>query len=344
MAVSQVYQSDKRTMAKIKALLETVDITLDQHLDYTCAVFDEEGAPIATGSAFGPTLRCFAVDPAHQGEGLLNEVIAHLMEQRMGQGYLHLFVYTKPASARFFQDLGFWQIAEVPGQLVFLENRKNGFPAYLKKLESCRRPGRSAAIVMNANPFTLGHRYLVEQAAKENDFVHLFMLSEDAGLIPAAVRHRLVKAGVADLPNVLCHPSGDYIISKTTFPSYFLKSEDRVIRTQAMLDLAVFVRIARALDVTVRYIGEEPASQVTGLYNETMVKMLPESGIRCRVIPRLENSQGFISASKVRQALHDGDMQALKTMVPETTLAYFQSPEAAGVLRKIQQERDLIHY
>ena len=104
MAVTQVYQSDTRTMAKVKALLERVDITLDEHLDYTCAVFDEEGEPIATGSAFGPTLRCFAVDPAHQGEGLLNEVITHLMEDRLTKGYFHLFVYTKPGSAKFFKD------------------------------------------------------------------------------------------------------------------------------------------------------------------------------------------------------------------------------------------------
>ena len=90
-------------MAKIKALLERVDITLDEHLDYTCAVFDEEGEPIATGSAFGSTLRCFAVHPAHQGEGLLNEVITHLMEDRMAKGHYHLFVYTKPGSAKFFR-------------------------------------------------------------------------------------------------------------------------------------------------------------------------------------------------------------------------------------------------
>ena len=118
MAVSQVYPSDKRTMAKIRALLERVDITLDEHLDYTCAIFDEDGAPIATGSAFGPTLRCFAVDPTHQGEGLLNEVITHLMENRMARGFCHLFVYTKPGSARFFKDLGFCEIAEVPGFLT----------------------------------------------------------------------------------------------------------------------------------------------------------------------------------------------------------------------------------
>ena len=345
MSVSQVYRSDKRTMAKIKALLERVDITLDEHLDYSCAIFDEEGEPIATGSAFGSTLRCFAVDPAHQGEGLLNEVITHLMEDRMARGFFHLFVYTKPGSARFFKDLGFAEIAEVPGFLVFLENRRDGFSGYLKKLESKKRPGQAAAIVMNANPFTLGHRYLVETAAKENDVVHLFLLSEDAGPIPARVRHRLVREGVADLPNVVCHETGEYLISSATFPGYFLKSEEKILRTQARLDTALFVRIAQALDVTVRYVGSEPRSVVTGIYNEVLLESLPAHGIQCRILPRKELPDGrIISASSVRQAIHDDRLDDAADMLPETTLAFFRSPEAAPVVAAIRREQDVIHY
>ena len=345
MAVSQVYKSDARTTQKIKALLETVDITLDQHLDYTCAVFDEEGAPIATGSAFGSTLRCFAVDPAHQGEGLLNEVITHLMEDRLNKGYFHLFVYTKPGSAKFFKDLGFSEIAEVPGFLIFLENRRNGFAGYLNALAKTKRPGQAAAVVMNANPFTLGHRYLIEQAARENDVVHLFLLSEDAGPIPAAVRHRLVREGVADLPNVVIHETGEYLISSATFPGYFLKSEEKILRTQARLDTALFVRIAEALDVTVRYVGSEPRSVVTGIYNEVLSEALPAHGIQCRIVPRKELPDGrVISASAVRQAIHDGQLDRAADMLPETTLAYFRSPEAASVVAAIRREQDVVHY
>ena len=345
MAVSQVYPSDKRTMVKIRALLEKVDITLDEHLDYTCAVFDEEGAPIATGSAFGSTLRCFAVDPAHQGEGLLNEVITHLMEDRMAKGHFHLFVYTKPGSAKFFKDLGFSEIAEVPGLLVFLENRRDGFSGYLKRLEKKKRPGQAAAIVMNANPFTLGHRYLVETAAKENDVVHLFLLSENAGPIPAHVRHRLVREGVADLPNVVCHETGEYLISSATFPGYFLKSEEKILRAQARLDTALFVRIAQALDVTVRYVGSEPRSVVTGIYNEVLSEALPAQGIQCRIIPRRELPDGrVISASAVRQAIHDDDLDAAADMLPENTLAFFRSPEAAPIVAAIRRETDVVHY
>lgn len=345
MSVSQVYQSDKRTMAKLKALLERVDITLDEHLDYTCAIFDDDGAPIATGSAFGSTLRCFAVDPAHQGEGLLNEVITHLMENRQERGFFHLFVYTKPNSVKFFKDLGFTVIAEVPGYLVFLENRADGFPGYLRRLEASKRPGKSAAIVMNANPFTLGHRWLVETAANENDTVHLFLLSENAGPIPAAVRHKLVREGVADLPNVLLHETAEYLISSATFPGYFLKTEDKILRTQAALDTALFVRIAETLGVTARYVGSEPRSVVTGIYNEVLSETLPAHGIECRILPRKTLPDGrVISASAVRQAIHDDKLDAMADMLPEPTLAFFRSEKAKPIVAAIRAEKDVIHY
>ena len=348
MSVSQVYKNDKRTMAKIQALLERVDITLDQHLDYTCAVFDEDGAPIATGSAFGSTLRCFAVDPDHQGEGLLNQVITHLVEMQTRRGNLHLFVYTKPASAKFFRDLGFYPIAEVPGLLTFLENRRTGFSDYLKSLSASGGAGESgetAAIVMNANPFTLGHRWLIETAARESRTVHLFVLSEDYGPIPASVRLRLVRDGVADLPNVAVHETGPYLISRATFPGYFLKSEEKILRTQAQLDTALFVQIARALGVTVRYVGHEPHSLVTALYNDVLSEALPAQGIECRIIHRKHTAEDrVISASAVRQAIHDDRLEDVADMLPETTLSFFQSPEAAPIITAIRRESDVVHY
>lgn len=274
-ALTQVSLSDKRMLAQVDALLVENGITRDANLDYICAMVDGENRVIATGSCFGATLRCFAVSQQHQGEGLLNEVVSHLMEYQMARGYTHLFLYTKIKSAKFFQSLGFYEIARVDGTLVFMENRRNGFPSYLSRLEKIARPGVSGAIVMNANPFTLGHQYLVETAAARCDTLHLFLLSEDASLVPFGVRKQLVQAGTAHLKNVVLHDSGPYIISNATFPSYFLKDDAAVIQGHAKLDLAIFVRIARALGVTVRFVGEEPTSQVTGLYNEIMAAQLP---------------------------------------------------------------------
>lgn len=343
-ALTQVSLSDKRMLAQVDALLVENGITRDANLDYICAMVDEENRVIATGSCFGATLRCFAVSQQHQGEGLLNEVVSHLMEYQMARGYTHLFLYTKIKSAKFFQSLGFYEIARVDGTLVFMENRRNGFPSYLSRLEKTARPGVSGAIVMNANPFTLGHQYLVETAAGRCDTLHLFLLSEDASLVPFEVRKQLVQAGTAHLKNVVLHDSGPYIISNATFPSYFLKDDAAVIQGHAKLDLAIFVRIARALGVTVRFVGEEPTSQVTGLYNEIMAAQLPENGIDCVILPRKQALGKAISASTVRAALQAGDWQTLSQLVPQTTLDYFKSSEAEPVLKRIRSAANVIHY
>lgn len=342
--ISQVYPSDKRALAQIEALLEQEGIRRDRNLDYICAMFDEDYQVIATGSCFANTLRCFAVDQAHQGEGLLNQVITHLMEVQYGRGNSHLFLYTKINTAKFFRDLGFYEIARVEDKLVFMENRRNGFSDYLARLSKSRTDGVSGALVMNANPFTLGHQYLAETAAAQCDTLHLFIVSEEASLVPFPVRKRLVLDGVAHLPNVICHDSGPYIISSATFPSYFLKDAEDVITSHAMLDLAVFVRIAEALSISCRFVGEEPFSQVTGIYNQVMAQRLPHAGIQCRIVPRREANGVPISASAVREYLKTGQFNRLDRLVPASTLDYFRSPEAEPVLERIRRAEEVRHY
>lgn len=342
--IAQVHPDDRRMLAQVDALLAQEGLLRDAHLDYICALLDEEFQVIGTGSCFGNTLRCFAVSHEHQGEGLLNQIITHLMEVQMARGNLHLFLYTKISAAPFFGDLGFHEIARVDNTLVFMENRRDGFARYLRNLAASRTGRPSAAIVMNANPFTLGHQYLVETAAAAWETVHLFIVSEDASLVPFAVRKKLVLEGVAHLPNVICHDSGPYIISSATFPSYFLKEEDKVIEGHARLDLAVFTRIASVLGVTCRYVGEEPFSRVTGLYNRIMETELPKAGIECRVVPRLEVDGTPVSASSVRTALQKADLALLRKLVPATTYDYLTGPDAAPLVEKIRRADDVVHY
>ena len=317
-SISKVSPHDQRSLRQVDALLEQEGIRRDGNLDYIAALYDEDYRVIATGSCFGNTLRCFAVSHEHQGEGLLNQVITHLIEVQHERGNLRLFLYTKIGSAKFFGDLGFYEIARVDGTLVFMENRRDGFAEYLKRLAKTRTEGKSAALVMNANPFTLGHQYLAETAAAACDTLHLFIVSEDASLVPFQVRKALIKAGTAQLPNVVLHDSGPYIISSATFPSYFLKDEAAVIEGHARLDLEIFKKIA----------AEE----------------LPKGGIECRIIPRKAVGEQIISASTVRKALQEGDMDTFRRLVPETTAAWFESPEAAPVLARIRSAAEVVHY
>lgn len=371
--ISQISHTDKTAIQGVTALLNAEGIRLDANLDYTCGMYDDEMNIIATGSCFGNTLRCLAVSSEHQGEGLMNQIISHLIEVQFERGNTHLFLYTKCSSAKFFGDLGFYEIARIDEQIVFMENRRTGFKNYLKKLEESSAlqlqtltkdtsantatlqsdnalPDTStadrkiAALVMNANPFTLGHQYLVEKAARENDLLHLFIVSEDASLVPFKVRKQLVMEGTAHLDNICYHDSGPYIISNATFPSYFQKDENAVIESHAMLDLTIFTEIAQTLGINRRYVGEEPTSLVTGIYNNIMSEKLPENGIECIIVPRKTDGKKAISASTVRQAIKDNDVDTLKKLVPESTLRYFESKEAKEVIERIRNSGNVIHY
>lgn len=372
--VSRILPTDKRAVRQMDALLEKEGIERDKNLDYSIGLFDDNYDLVATGSCFANTLRCMAVSSEHQGEGLMNQIISHLIEFQYSRGNTSLFLYTKCNTARFFGDLGFYEIARVEGKVVFMENRRTGFADYLKRLQketsaffesekgqallaqnkmhaqlsenaACAGPSaKIGAVIMNANPFTLGHRYLLQQAAASVDLLHVFVVSEDASLVPFSVRRQLVAEGSADLPNVICHETGPYMISNATFPSYFLKDSDTVIRSHAKLDIQVFLRIAKALSVTDRFVGEEPFSQVTGIYNQVMAEELASAGLNCHVIPRKADEEGAISASEVRCLIRDGNFEVLKKKVPACTFRYFTSEAAEPVIQKIRSAAEVRHY
>ena len=133
--VSRILPTDKRAVRQMDALLEKEGIERDKNLDYSIGLFDDNYDLVATGSCFANTLRCMAVSSEHQGEGLMNQIISHLIEFQYSRGNTSLFLYTKCNTARFFGDLGFYEIARVEGKVVFMENRRTGFSDYLKRLQ-----------------------------------------------------------------------------------------------------------------------------------------------------------------------------------------------------------------
>jgi [citrate (pro-3S)-lyase] ligase len=328
----------------LDGLLAREGIRRDARLDYTIGVFDADDSLIATGSCSADTIRCVAVDGAHQGEGLLATVMTGLLRYLADKGVTHAFLYTKPDNAQYFRDMGFYEIATGLGLVTFMENRRNGFSSFIAEISAHRRDGGSSALVMNCNPFTLGHRYLVERASSESGSVHLFVVSEDASLFPFEDRYELVRQGVSDLRNVTLHQTRSYMISSAVFPSYFLEDSDGAIAAQACLDLNIFRKIASALGVGRRYVGTEPFSRVTGLYNSIMKEELPKSGIECAEVPRLELDGQPVSASRVRQAIHDGDMDAVRAMVPQSTYGYFETERGQQTARLIRESASVIHY
>lgn len=185
-------------------------------------------------------------------------------------------------------------------------------------------------VVMNCNPFTLGHRYLIEQAAKQVERLFVMVVREDCSLFAYAERKAMVEQGVAHLENVTVIDGSEYAISQATFPTYFLKRLDDAADTQMLLDLDLFRRhIAPALGATVRFVGTEPTDQLTRRYNELMHEVLTD----VREISRLEKEGNAVSASRVRKAMEQGDMSTIRQLVPPTTLPYIIAHLATQALQ-----------
>lgn len=290
----------------------------------TTALIWAEDRLIATGSRQDNILKCIAVDPAHQGEDLTAALLTQLRQDAFSHGLRQLFLYTKPRNRMMFSSLFFYPVAQSE-QVLLMESRKNGVRDFVRALEAPRTEGTIGAVVMNCNPFTLGHRYLIETAARECDWLYVFVLSEDRSLFPAADRLALVKAGTAELSNVTVQPTGPYLISSATFPTYFLKEQDSAAELHCGLDIEIFTRyFVPPLGITRRYVGTEPLSPVTNRYNEALARLLPEKGVELRLLPRMEQGGEPISASRVRALLHTGEKARLQALLPETTLRYLE--------------------
>ncbi len=305
------------------AFLAAAGLEADADAD-TWALVWEGNDLIATGSRKDNILKCIAVDPAHQGEGLTATVLTLLRQDAFQSGHRHLFLYTKPKNLLQFSSLFFYPVAQTD-QVLLMEDKPQGIQTFLDTLPVPHTGGKAGALVMNCNPFTLGHRYLIEAAARECDWVYVFVLSENRGPIPARDRLLLVQQGTKDLPNVTVLPTGPYLISSATFPTYFLQDRDRAQAAQCQLDIEVFTRyFVPKFTITHRYVGTEPLSALTELYNQALLEQLPKKGIALQVVPRLTLGSTPISATAVRALWADGNTDALAALVPPSTLEYLR--------------------
>lgn len=304
-----------------EALLKRTGLEPDNRSERTVLIW-EDGELIASASRQGNLLKCIAVDDLHQGEGLTATLLTQLRQDAFSAGYSHLFLYTKPKNKFMFSSLFFYPIAETDSVLL-MENKPNGIQSFLDSMDAAPTTGKIGAAVMNCNPFTKGHRYLIETAAKECDRLYIFVLSEDKSEFSFADRLEMVKLGTADLPNVTVLTTGPYLISSATFPTYFLKDRDNAEQVQCLLDIEIFCKyFVPKFGITHRFVGTEPLSAITDQYNEALKIHLPQKGIVLRVIPRLKEGSIPVSASAVRTHLRSGDRAALKKLLPETTYEY----------------------
>lgn len=308
-----------------KAGLTNVSATEVRPIDQTIGVY-EAGDLVATGSLAGNVLKYVAVCPTYHGSGhLFDLVVGELINRAARQGHFHLLVFTKPQYQASFQYVGF-QLLVATDLGVLLES---GTPTIQDYINQVRVPvaatARVGAIVMNANPFTRGHRYLVERAINENDLVYVFVVSQDASLFTTTERLQLVQAGLADLPQVQVVLGGDYMVSYATFPAYFIPTADQAIQYQTALDAQLFRnQIAPALQIKTRYLGSEPFSRTTLHYNQVLQATLPPA-VNVKIVSRETVTTGqVITATAVRQAIANDDLASVAALLPPTTAKFIE--------------------
>lgn len=336
-------REDQKLRGAVGAFLQKQGLRLEEGVDYTYALV-EGNELVATGSLEKNVIKCVAVRQDYQNMGLTNKVISQLVYAAHKGGKEHLFIYTKPGNLQIFTDLGFYKIMALADKVVLLENKRDGIRDFVLQIKqkACFE-GRASAVVVNCNPFTLGHQYLIEQAAEESEFLYVLVVSEDRSVFPADVRLKLVQEGTDHLKNILVQETGSYLISSATFPSYFLKEESVAVSSHAALDLEIFANyFASTLNISRRYVGEEPYCSLTKAYNEKMKAILPSYGIVVREIPRREAVQQAISASWVRGLLKENRLEEVKALVPETTYRFLMTEEGRHIIDKLKGLRPML--
>lgn len=327
-----------KSLNDVKDLLEKCNLKADQQVDLFVVAYTEDSEIIACAGLFNNIIKCVAISPEYRGEKLTIHLFDEIMLYAADRGIFHLFLYTKPENIRKFEQCGFYPLVVIPELVAIMENTPVGIKCYCEKLSHEKQPTakKIGSIVMNANPFTLGHQYLVEFAAKHCDWLYVFVVSEDSSMFSFKDRFRLVKQGTATIPNVTVVSSSEYIVSKATFPSYFLKEKADVENAITGIDLLLFRNyIAPSLNITTRFVGTEPFSPITDKYNHGMKYWLNEYQTNAPYIDvveieRKQVNKTPISATAVRHFLETKQYEEIKKLVPETTWSFLKESFATN--------------
>jgi [citrate (pro-3S)-lyase] ligase len=329
---------DRPAPAAARALIESQGLRFETDVDELVGLFDQ-GSLVACGARAGYVLKMLVILPGYQGGDSLGALVTPLVQSALGAGHDTVFVFTTPGNAPSFQALNFRLLA-AHGQAALLEHGP-GLEAYLAGYARLVTPGPNGAVVVNGNPFTLGHLHLVESAARQVRRLYLFVVREDRSAFPFPVRLRLAQEATAHLANVTVLDTSRYAVSAGTFPSYFMKRLDEASATQMGVDLVLFAQcLAPPFHIARRFAGQEPLDPTTAAYNRMMGEVLPSCGVAWTEVPRIQADGAPISATRVRAALRAGTLDGLEALVPPATLAYLRSPQAAAVIDNLRARKE----
>ena len=319
--------------------VEQIELLKKYHLDYeydityAILVLDEDKV-IGTASIANNVMKCFAVENEYSGQNITGLMFNHLVQVLSERNIYHFFVFTTPDNEKIFTSFNMKTVVQTMNT-VLLEGGDNieNVLTNLKK-EYKLSDNKKGCIIVNANPMTNGHLYLIEEAAKLHDELLVFVVSEDLSSFPFKDRFEIINDATKHLSNVTVLPTLSYLVSKITFPKYFLKDDILIKDEQTLVDVLVYKEYYRRIfNITNRYVGTEPLSITTNKYNKVLKDYLAQG---VTIIERKQIGDTPISASIVRSFIKNNELDNIKEFVPTATYDYLMSEKGQSIIKEIQ--------
>lgn len=313
-------------------MLERYNLEYEYDIDYAVLVYDEDKL-VGTASLARNVMKCFLVVEEAQGMQVMTKMYEHLLEVLEEREIDHYFVYTMPKNEDVFELLGMHVLVRTMNT-VLLEGGRHIKDVLESLKETYYLDNRKKhCVIINGNPMTLGHLYLIEEAAKNTEQLLVFVVSEDASSFPFADRFEIIKKATAHIDNVVVLPTMNYLVSKITFPKYFLKEDQLIDAEQTLIDVLIYKEyFVKFFNIKKRYLGEEPFSYNTNKYNQVLKQYM--NG-HIEIIPRKAIGENIISASKVRKLLKANKLDKVREFVPEATFDFLQSKKGQSVINHL---------
>ncbi|AOG60989.1 [citrate (pro-3S)-lyase] ligase [Spiroplasma helicoides] len=287
-------------------------------VDATLVIKDEKQKIIATCSKLNNVIKCIAVCKDYINQNFLNKLVTEISKLIYLEKQDEIFVFTKPENKFIFEGVGFDNIF-VNDKIAFLTNKINNYKKYKTYIQNLLTGNDIAILLMNCNPLTKGHGFLIEYASKKYQQVYIIPVKEDVSLFTYEERKQMLSLFVKNFTNVALLKGSDYLISKATFPTYFLNEEDKIVIANSEVDANVFVNLFENTKSKItRVVGSEPNSRTTNLYNNVMNTVLEKNNIGFEQVERYTINNNVVSASTVRKNIYEN--KEWESLVPQTTI------------------------
>ncbi len=322
----------------VEKFLNSQGLRMEQ-MDRYLGIFDSNEELVGGGGLKDNVVKCIALSESTRNESLSNPLISRIRQTAASDGFSELFLFTKPENKVIFESLAFHTVGEAD-KAILMETDPRGISSYLQKIQEIANNPRdeegekkTGVIVMNCNPLTIGHLYLITEAAARVDHLFIIPVLDSKNGFSYWERKGMLEKATHHLLNVTILPGSSYSVSQATFPTYFIKDLSDASKTQIELDLDIFARhIAPALNATIRFVGSEPTDSLTREYNETMKRLLPQRGIKVVELSRLEQNDKPVSASLVRRLLSERNAFDALHLLPPSSIPYLLAHSASNAL------------